>query len=201
VKKLFLAFAAALVLSATPAMAEVKAFANPGELSVGGGVGLNFYGSYLGFSLVPGAELGLTQFVLSPQFPINVGVSGRGYYSSYSYNIGSGYTYGWTYIGLGAYGTAHWSPKFLGLQGDFWSHLDYYIALGVDFTMATVTGTYADWYKSYYGKSYSDGYGGGLGLGAYSGVAYYINNNLAVYLEGTSFAGSGGTVVGVKLTL
>ena len=192
-KKLFLALAVALVLSATPAMADVKAFANPGELSVQAGLGLNFYGYGLGISLVPGAELGLTQFVLSPQFPINVGVSGRGFFSSYSYEL-SGYKDSWSYFGLGAYGTAHWSPKFLGLQGDFWSHLDYYIALGLDFTIATESGTYSQYYKS-------SAYGGGLGLGGYSGVSYQINNSLAVYLEGTSFAGAGGSVIGAKFKL
>jgi hypothetical protein len=84
------------------------------------------------------------------------------------------------------------------LQGDFWKHLDYYIGLGLGYTAATPTGTYADYYKSVYGNSYSDGFGGGLGIAAYSGLSYFINDKIAVYIEGDSFTSLGSTILGVS---
>jgi len=198
VKKLFLVLMASLALGATPLMADkvVDSFAKPGDFSAQAGLGLLFYGYGVGFSVSPGVEYGLAQVKLSEQFPINFGVAARGFYTSYEYSYFSSYTWGYTYFGLGGYGTAHYSLKNLHLGSDFFNHVDYYLGLGVGFTAATPTGTYAKYYKDQTGSDFTTGFAGGIGLVGYSGVSYYLNDHWAIFVEYTNFAYIGATQLG-----
>lgn len=97
-------FCAVLLLGTTLTLGLSAAdnYAKPGDLTASAGLGLNFYGWGMGFSLLPGVEYGLAESQFAPQFVVDFGFAGRGYYSSYSYNYSATYTYGYTYLGLGA---------------------------------------------------------------------------------------------------
>lgn len=144
-KRLFLIMTTAAVLGLVPAMADQNTFSKPGSISAQVGIGVSW--AYLGgLNIEGGADLGLVQVPFAPKLPIDFGVAGR---------VGFGT---WGALSVGAFGTASYSWKSLGLGVEWVNQLESYLALGLVFIP-------------------------GLGLDAFAGNAYHFDKNLAVFLE------------------
>jgi hypothetical protein len=177
-KKLVLGLIVGALLLLIPATAfsqEVNWEGNyeKSDFSVFGGVGFGGYG----ITIIPGVEYTFAEWKAGDVVPLSFGVAGKG-----SINIYSSY---WTAYGAGVLGTVH-----LGFRGldipEFLQNFDVYISLGLGFS-----------YFNY--ESVPSGFGDDIyfGFATADGVAYFINEKLAVYAEGNYWAYGGGATLGV----
>lgn len=162
---------------------KIKSVYDTGDLTVFGSVG---FGYGLSIALYPGVEMHMSQARIGDVLPLDFGLSGRGFFNSYSV---SG-LWGWTAFGIGAYGMAHLSFQEFDLPSDFFDKLDFYIGLGIKFDIYKYTGSYLN----YYGATSSYG---GLGFSTVSGFNYFFNDNFALMLEGNYWGNYGGGTVGI----
>lgn len=135
-------------------------FAKNGMLVAPGNMNANIGAAYgWGVGVVGGFEYPIGKFEIA-KLPFTYGAAARG-----SLYFGSA-----LYLGVGGYGTLHFSLAALDLPNELsWlDNFDIYEGLGIGF------GTYV----------------GSLGFGWLSGVSYYFQKNLAVYAEG-GYIGSG----------
>lgn len=137
-----------LVVALGAATAESDTWLKPGRLTaeVGIGTGWHSFGQIAG-----GLDLGLVQVPFAPNFPVDFGLGGRA-------AIGTGG------IGVGAYGTAHYSWKAARSGNAFVDGLEMYFGLGLG-VMPT------------------------FGLDGYGGLAYHFDKSWAVIVEATGFSG------------
>jgi hypothetical protein len=127
-----------------------------------------------GFTIVPGVEWAFADVKVGGTVPLAFGLAGKGMINFYP-----GF---WTSYGVGALVTAH-----LGLKGldipEFFQNLDFYIGAGVGFSFFSESVIY-----------------NAVGFATTDGVAYYINDKWAVYLEGTYWGYSFGGTIGARYT-
>ncbi len=148
-----------------------------GDFSAFVGVGFG-----TGFTVVPGVEYAIVDFKAGDEVPLAVGVAAKGainFYSSY-----------WSSFGVGALGTLHLGFKGLDLP-EFLQKFDVYISVGLGFSWFNYVGTPPTWWEKEDFKV--------LFITA-NGVAYYINDKLAVYAEGNYWV-RGGAALGVLFKL
>jgi len=143
-----------------------------GDFAVFGGVGFGY-----GFSIVPGVELSLAEWKVGDVVPLTFGVAAKG-----SINIYSSF---WTAYGLGALATVHLG--FRGLDIPEWmQNFDVYVSLGLGVSFFNYTAVPSGFGDDFY-----------FGFATADGVAYFINEKLAVYAEGNYWAYGGGATLGV----
>ncbi len=145
-----------------------------GDFAAYAGIGIGY-----GFSIVPGVEWVFAD-VKAGTVPLAFGLSGKGLINFFP---GS-----WSSYGIAALATGH-----LGLKGldipDFFQHLDFYISLGVGLSYFSWEAGFSPLFDNpHFGFATSDG------------VAYYINDKWAVYLEGTYVGYVAGAVIGARYT-
>lgn len=178
-KKLALLLAVVVLVLAIPGSAFAQSSWNglvhKGDFAAFVGLGLGW-----GFSVAPGVEWAFADVKFGNTVPVAFGLTGKGVINFYS-----GF---WTSYGIGALATAH-----LGLKGldipEFLQNLDFYLSAGIAFSFFDYdAGSTLD-----YGDSK-------LGFATSDGVAYYINDKWAVYLEGNYFNYAGGGALGVRYT-
>jgi len=142
-----------------------------GDFTVFAGVGLGY-----GFSIVPGLELSLAEWKAGDVVPLTFGVVVKG-----SINIYSSY---WTAYGVGGLATVH-----LGFRGldipEFLQNFDVYASLGLGVSFFKYTSVPSGFGENSY-----------FGIATAEGVAYFINDKIAVYAEGNYWAYGGGATVG-----
>jgi hypothetical protein len=178
-KKLALLTALVVLVLAIPGAAFAQknwdGLVHKGDFAAFVGVGLGW-----GFTVAPGVEWAFLEWKAGDTVPLTFGVAGKG-----AINFRSDY---WTSYGIGALATAH-----LGLKGldipDFLQHLDIYLGAGVGIRFFSYdAGSTVD-----YGDSV-------LGFATSDGVAYYITDKWAGYLEFNWWSHSGGATIGVRYT-
>ncbi len=174
------------VFAADTKPVKIDSMYEPGDITVSMSIGLG----YDGITFYPGAEIFLKQARLADVLPLDFGAAVRGFYNSYSTST-FGYDWGWTAYGIGAFGTAHLSFREFDFDFDYLDNLDFYIGLGIKYDHFSYTGTYS----SYYDNSY-----GGIGLLTIGGINYFLNDHLAIILEGT-YWGTGGGLIGILYKL
>ncbi|MEI8095383.1 MAG: hypothetical protein WCG80_14325 [Spirochaetales bacterium] len=155
-KKIALVCIALLGLLAAPAFAAE--WGAPKVLNAELGADLGF--GWIGGSA--GAELGLFQWNLGPQFKLNFGVKGAA-------GVDLDFLSAGIRLGVGAYGVLHYPIKQLNTGIDFLNKLDYWLGLGVGLHILSTF---------YPTPAYT------------SGVSYDLNSNLAVYAGYNEFGGS-----------
>lgn len=170
-----------------------------GDFSVDLGIG---FGYWYGFNLAfyPRAEFIFYTWDVADKYPVNFGVAVKGYYSSWSYTLYANYTYGYTFLGLGAFVTGHFGLKSLNL-GAFFDRVEVHAGLGLAFNYGIPTGTYWDYYRTTFGVAYTDPvFSSPIGFATYEGVTYFITDNFFVFAEYNywSYASSGTLGLGWK---
>jgi hypothetical protein len=172
-KRLALVLALAVLLLAIPGAAFAQKNWD-GLVHQGDFAAFVGFGFGWGFTIAPGVEWAFADVKIGDTVPLAFGLVGRGMINFYP-----GF---WTSYGVGALLSAH-----LGLKGldipEFLQNLDFYIAAGVGF--------------SFFSEAVSYNL---VGFATTDGVAYYINDKWAVYLEGTYWGYSGGGAIGVRYT-
>jgi hypothetical protein len=179
-KKLALVLAVLVLILAIPGAAFAQksswdGLVHKGDFAAFVGVGLGW-----GFSIVPGVEWAFVDVKIGDTVPLAFGVVGKGVINFYSDFF--------TSYGVGALASAH-----LGLKGldipKFFQNLDFYISAGVAFSaFSYATGSTLDYGDTRFGFATSDG------------VAYYINDKWAIYLEGNYWSYAGNGAIGVRYT-
>ncbi|NOY07584.1 MAG: hypothetical protein GXP33_01940 [Spirochaetes bacterium] len=159
-------------------------YLKPGNFLVSAGIGFG-WGYGLSLAVYPGAELIMAQVKIAGEIPIQFGAAVKGLVNPYGWGSYTGIV-----LGAGGFGTAHLSFKGLNLPFDYLNRMDFYIGLGVVVNFDT-----GGYFSYYYNSPLS------IGISSYSGVNYFINDNLAVYLEGNYWAYYGGSTVGILLKL
>jgi len=187
-RKVIVLIALVLVL-ALPALSfadsnDVKwdSYLKPGNIVVSAGIGL---GWGLSVAIYPGVEVIMAQIKLADVVPLQFGAAVKGMINPYGWAGYSG-----LFLGAGGFATAHLSFKGLDLPFDYLDKLDYYLGLGFSVNFDT-GGYFSDYYNS----------GINIGFASYSGLSYFLNDNLAIYLEGNYWAYYGGGTVGVIFKL
>ncbi len=146
-----------------------------GDFAAYAGIGIGY-----GFSIVPGVEWAFADVKISDTVPLAFGLSAKGLINFYP-----GF---WSSYGLGVLATAH-----LGLKGldipDFLQKLDFYLSAGLGLS-------YFSW-ESGYVPLFDNPH---FGFATADGVAYFINEKWAVYLEGTYVGYVAGAVIGARYT-
>jgi hypothetical protein len=178
-KRLALVLALAVLLLAIPGAAFAQkswdGLVHQGDFAAYVGIGFGY-----GFSVVPGVEWAFADFKIGDTVPLALGLAGKG--------IINFYPGAWTSYGLGALATAH-----LGLKGldipDFLQNLDFYISLGIGLSWFTWDSGYIALFDNPH-----------FGFATADGVAYYINDKWAVYLEGNYMGYVAGAVIGARYT-
>jgi opacity protein-like surface antigen len=179
-KKLALVLALAVLLLAIPGAAFAQnpdwvGLVHQGDFAAYLGLGLGY-----GFSLVPGVEWAFADVRFGDTVPVAFGVTAKGILNFYP-----GF---WTSYGIGALATAH-----LGLKGldipEFLQNLDFYISAGIGFSAFS--------YDAGSTMNFGDTK---LGFATADGVAYYINDKWAIYLEGSYWAYSAAASLGARYT-
>ncbi len=159
-------------------------YLHKGDLAVSAGVGLGYLAS---ITLYPGVEYFVYQTKATDIFPLTFGVSGKGFLNFYSNTDIYGDKYGWFAFGVGAFGTVHWGLKGADIDiPDFLRKFDLYWGLGLIFSHFKTTGTWSG--VTYTLKE------GGIGISSYGGFNYFINDNLAIFLEGNYWSYGGGAI-------
>jgi len=159
-------------------------YLHKGDFAVLAGVGLGYYGS---ITVYPGVEYLVYETKIADFLPLEFGVSGRGFLNFYSHSDTWG-TYGWTAFGAGGFGTVHWGLKGANIDvPNFLKKIDIYWGIGLTYSSFKYTGDWAS--LSPYVNS-----GGAIGIATYGGFNYFINNHLAVFLEGNYWSYGGGTL-------
>jgi hypothetical protein len=131
----------------------------PGNITAQLGLGPHWgYGS--GFNLQGGVDAGLARGFLFPDTPLDWGASGR---------LG---LFGPAGLEAAAFGTVHYSWKFLGSKWDWLNRMESYAGLGIQFLP-------------------------GLSLAGYFGADYHFTPRWALFLEASAF-NYGGTVIGAS---
>ena len=148
-KRFLLTLAAAAVLTGV-ACAE-DTYSRPGSVAAQLGLGLG-WGGVTGV-LDGGVDVGLVQLPLAPEFPLDVGVSGR-----------AGLSFAPS-LGVGAYGTLHYSWKALHTNLEWLNHMETYLGVGLAILPH-------------------------IGLDAYGGLSYHFNDHWALFVESSSYNGS-----------
>lgn len=177
-KRLALVLALAVLLLAIPGTAFAQknwdGLVHKGDFAAFVGFGFGW-----GFTIAPGVEWAFADVKIGDTVPLAFGLVGRGminFYPDY-----------FTSYGIGALLSAH-----LGLKGldipEFLQNLDFYIAAGVGISFFNYVSAFYDFGDVQVGFATTDG------------VAYYINDKWAVYLEGTYWGYSGGGAIGVRYT-
>jgi len=178
-KKLALLLSVLVLILAIPGAAFAQksswdGLVHKGDFAAYLGIG---YGT--GFAIVPGVEWAFAD-IKAGTVPLAFGLSAKGLLNFYP-----GF---WSAYGLAALATGH-----LGLKGldipEFLQNLDIYVSLGLGLS-------YYNWELGY-APLFNDLR---FGLATADGVAYYINDKWAVYLEGTYLAYVAGAVIGVRYT-
>ncbi len=133
----------------------------PGNVAVGVDVGGGFYYSSFSLAAYPGVEFLVAKYRVGDYLPLDFGVAARG---RFGLDAGAGGT--GVDIGVGGFGTVH--VGFRGLPGDFGKILgkfDVFVGLGAAFDIIA---------PPYYA---------GLGFAQYSGINYFLSDNMAVTLS------------------
>jgi len=178
-KRLALVLALAVLLLAIPGAAFAQkgwdGLVHQGDFAAYVGVGFGW-----GFTIAPGVEWAFADVKIGDSVPLAFGLAGKGMINFYP-NFFTSY-------GVGALVTAH-----LGLKGldipEFLQNLDFYIGAGIGLS----------WFNYDAGSTLDFG-AFHVGFATADGVAYYINDKWAVYLEGTYWGYSGGGAIGVRYT-
>jgi hypothetical protein len=179
-KRLALLLAVLVLILAIPGAAFAQkaswdGLVHKGDFAAYLGIGIGY-----GFSVVPGVEWAFAD-VKAGTVPLAFGLSGKGILNFYP-----GF---WSSYGLGALATVH-----LGLKGldipDFLQNLDFYLSAGLGMS-------YFSWASGYSPLFSNDLH---FGFATADGVAYYINDKWAVYLEGTYMGYVAGAVIGARYT-
>jgi len=133
VKKDILLVLALLVVNLAPA-AAVASYSQPGNISIQAGLGPS-WGYGVGLNLQAGIDWSLVQALLTPEAPLDFGLSGRvGFFAPSTLNGA-------------AFGTVHYSWKFLGSRWTLLDGMESYAGLGLQFLSSpSLTG--------YFGASY-----------------------------------------------
>ncbi len=145
------------------------------QAGVGWGWGWNAW--YSGFGVYGGAEMIMAEYKIADIIPLEFGAAAKGAVTFGVFGMG---------INAGALATAHLSFKGLNLPFDYLDNLDVYIGLGLGMTLDM---------SSYATVPFQ------LGLASSSGASYFLNDNLAIYLEETYFANFWASSLGVLLKL
>jgi opacity protein-like surface antigen len=145
VKRILLILAAAAVFTGTVAAEDT--YSKPGSVSAQVGLGLG-WGGVTG-AVTGGIDVGLVQIPLGSQFPLDIGIAGR---ADLSFAPS---------LGVGAYGTLHYSWKALRTNLEWLNHMETYLGIGLAILPH-------------------------LGLDAYGGLSYHFNNQWAAFVEGSS---------------
>jgi opacity protein-like surface antigen len=170
-----LVFAALLLVIPAAAFAQTPNWEgnfHKGDLTVAGGFGFGY-----GFTIVPAVEYTIVDFKIGDTVPLAIGVTGKGVINFYPDFF--------TSYGVGALVTAHMGFRGLDIP-DFLQRFDVYASVGVGFSFFSyVAGATETYGASRFGFATSDG------------VAWFINDNLAVFVEGNYWAYSGGGTIGI----
>jgi hypothetical protein len=148
-----------------------------GDMAANAGVGFAGGGWGWGFAVYPGFEFEVADWKIADTVPLSLGVSARGM-------IGISDYYG-TAFGAGPFVAAHMGFKGLDIP-EFFQKLDLYVALG----LAVSFGGDLD----FYGVS-------PVGFASYDGISYFVNDKVAIYLEGNYWGYYGGATLGVLFKL
>jgi hypothetical protein len=179
-KKLAFVLAVLVLILAIPGAAFAQksnwdGLVHKGDLAAYLGVGIGW-----GFSIVPGVEYAFWDVKIGDTVPVAFGVTGKGVINFYSDHF--------TAYGFGALATAHLGLKGLDIPA-FLQNLDFYISAGLAFSFFNyATGSTPDYGDTKFGFATSDG------------VAYYINDKWAIYLEGNYWSYAGNAAIGVRYT-
>lgn len=159
-KKLFLVLLTVAAVGLVPAAADQNTFSKPGSLSAQVGIGSSWGYYFGGLNVEGGVDVGLAQVPFAPKFPVDFGVAGRVGMST------------WGGLSAGAFGTASYSWKALGLGIQWVDALESYLGLGVRILP-------------------------GLGIDGFGGNAYHFDKNLSIFVESGYYS----TVLGVAFSL
>lgn len=145
----------------------------PGNVAFSLGAGLGFGGSGLGVSLYPGAEVIVAKIRPADAFSIDFGAGARGGFTFRTY--GTTPASGYLALGGAPFVSAH-----MGLRGfagsefaDYLDRIDIHTSLGLGYLTYIPTGT-------------TGPIDGGLALANFSGINYFLTDNLAISL-GTNY--------------
>jgi len=137
-----------LLLSVVSVSADQDTWSKPGRLTAQAGIGSAWRS--LG-QVQGGIDYSLAQVAFAPTFPVDFGFSGRVALATAG-------------VGLGAYGTAHYTWKSLRTGQDWIDRFEIYLGLGLGVLPA-------------------------IRLDGYGGLAYHLDKGWAVYVEGATFGG------------
>ncbi|MFW5742384.1 MAG: hypothetical protein ACOC2D_03840 [Spirochaetota bacterium] len=179
VRRVLIALACLSILSigavAQSGVPRLATHYQPGNVAFSLGAGLTFGGGGLGVSLYPGTEIIVAKIRPADVFSLDFGAGARGAFTFHSYRTSpaSGYV---------ALGGAPFVSAHMGLRGftgnevaEYLDRIDIYTSLGLGYLAYRTTGA----------ARYGDG---GLAFANFSGVNYFITDNLAVSL-GTNYLG------------
>lgn len=179
-KKLAFALVVAVLLLAVGGTVFAQnwdGYFKPGNVSLSVGVGLGF-GWGFGFGVYPGVEFTVAEWKVGGVVPLAFGVAAKGlvdYWPLWGFDVGAG-----------GFGTVHLGFKGLDIP-PFLQRFDIYTAIGLAVSYSAYTG----WWTSPLH----------FGLATYGGTNYFLNDKLALFLEGVYWWYYGSTTVGVLLKL
>lgn len=148
-----------------------------GDTSVSIGVGFGAYTGWLSIAAYPGFEQTITDFKIGDTVPLSIGAAAKGMVNLYVGGA-SGIV-----VGAGAFVPFHLGLKGLGL--DFLDNLDFYVAPGIALSFDTGD---LGWTNPL-----------SFGFTEYAGVAYFLNEGMAVYAEEVYWDYYTGATVGLIL--
>ncbi len=167
-KKLSLALAIVTVLGlAAPMFAEANSHYESGNFSLLAGIGY----SYWGFNVVPGIDFNIGEFKLTQGWGLDWGIAARGLIGIWS---------GGVTFGVGGYFMLHFGLK--GLDSDFLKKLDWYVGLGVRFSVLPS-------YLVYPGSPWR-----AFGFASVDGVQYFLSDAVSIFAEYNYGLDSGGEI-------
>ena len=146
--KTFILSFIAFVLAGTVPLVAKESYSQPGSATVQLGLGPS-WGNGGGLNLQGGGDWGLGQVSLAPEVPLDLGVAGR---------VGA---FSLTGLTAAAFGTVHYSWKFLGSKWEWLNQMETYVGLGVQILP-------------------------GLFPAGYFGADYHFDSHWAVFLEASS---------------
>jgi hypothetical protein len=157
----------------------------PGDLAITAGVGYGFLWGAIDVS--GGVEYMIGKFEIADTIPLTWGVAAKAAYYRYSYDS----SWYYSYLGAGAFGTLHLSIKDLDLPENMgWAeNVDTYIGLGAGFY---------SWNDNYYGSTDN---AFRINIRTVGGVNYFLNDHIAINLEGGYYGGWGGGLIGILFKL
>ena len=173
--------AVALAVCAPATVFAWDSYNSPGNIDIGADAGAGFGLASIYLAAYPYAEYMVTKFKISDTVPLDIGVEGRGHVA-----IGLGVGGGGLAAGVGGFGVVHLGFKGLDIGGftPYLSKFELYWGLGIAFDLVNTLSSY-----------------GAFGLASIAGFHYWVNDNFAVGLGETYWAGYYDSTLGIRLRL